>query len=178
MKKAYAMFTVVVVLVVGCGEAAKPEKFSSKTGQFSIIFPAHPKSSTKSFPTPAGTFESHIYSVEQRNGIYAVEYADVPTLPNSDVQKLLDSVCDLMLRPLNGTEQSRTRIKQKGYPGREVSFTAMLPGTTGNSMGRIRLFFVGNRFYQITAAGREQLANSENADKFIKSFKILVDGAE
>jgi hypothetical protein len=65
------------------------------------------------------------------------------------------------------TSASRTTLDGK-YPGRNVE--AELPDKKG--ILRARIYFVGQRLYQIVVLGKNQLVDSKDATKFLDSLVV------
>jgi hypothetical protein len=161
------MVTCGVLLVSGCGKAEFKE-FASADGRFKVQMPGTPKEQTQ---TAAGV-TMKIYTLEEKDGAYAVSFADMP-IPagesEAQLQARLDGSRDGMLRNTGGILTSESKINLSGkYPGREVQ--ADIASKKG--ILRARFYLVDRRLYQVVVTGTKPWATSANATKFLDSLVL------
>ena len=162
-----AAFGLFVPLVAG------EEKFTSKDGKFSAIYPKAPKefSTPDADVKPAdGRYKYFSASHELSKDVaYMVMYHDyLPGKLGGDPQLVLERV-------RNGWRGSEGRVLED----RELSLGAdKVPGRAftvkhGDNMFRVRAFLKDLRLYQVIVTGktREDIT-AETADKFLNSFEI------
>jgi hypothetical protein len=140
-------------------------RFSQK-----VQFPGKPTEKTQK----VGGVPQNFYQVEERNGAYTVNYADMPfpaNEPPGKIKERLDEAVAGMGGPTGGKVVSQSEITLNGkYPAREFKLTITQP-RTGLIRGKICL--KGRRLYQVFVVGDESFANSANATKFIDSFTLI-----
>lgn len=153
------------------------KRFASEEGRFSVLFPGSPEQLSRAVPYAAGqSTEFRMFFVERKSDaiVYAVAYNDFPipaSAINADVmQQALDSGRDAMLTNLKATLLSERPIQLGNHPGRELLFKL-----SGNARGRIRLYFVGTRLYQVWSIvdANRQKHLTKSIEGFLNSFALL-----
>ncbi|MBD2329372.1 hypothetical protein [Alkalinema sp. FACHB-956] len=159
---------------------AKPAKqsiwktFSPAGGGFSILMPGTPKKSSHLVKTQTGaTIEliGYVVDLGPSKGGYLVLYSDMPLSGNEDsnqIQQILDNVMNGGLSRVPGELVSYQTFALNGYPGREVTFRI-----DGNITGKVRMFLVGNRLYQLLAFTTQEKATAKSVNGFFNSFKLV-----
>jgi hypothetical protein len=154
-------------LLSGCG---KPEfkEFTSTEGRFKVLMPGTPTEKTET----ASGVTMKIFSVEGRNGAYAVAFADMP-IPagesEAQIHKRLNGARDGAVANVKGLLKTETKITlSEKHLGRE--FEASLPEQKG--MLRARIYLVNQRLYQIMVVGKPEWTSSSEATKFLESFTL------
>ncbi|MBA3240733.1 MAG: hypothetical protein H0T60_05850 [Acidobacteria bacterium] len=156
------------------------KKLAPAEGGFMVLMPGTASEEKHSVETSVGKLENRIYSVETKQGVYMVMYADFPEVVSDadTIQRMLDNGRDKALANTKGKLTSEKNIKLDGYAGRE-----WLVEIPGSNVIRARAFWVKRRLYQslvIFPEGRNtpQETNRirESATlKFLDSF-ALSDG--
>ncbi len=153
------------------------KRFSSTEGRFAVLFPGEPGELKR--PVQYGTdqaTEFRMFYVERPKEkiVYAVAYNDFPMAGNTItpelMQRALVSGRDSMLKSLQATLISERPIQLDTAPGREIIFK--LPN---NALGRIRIYFVGQRLYQVWSivdADRQKYL-TKSIEGFLNSFEVV-----
>jgi hypothetical protein len=182
-----ALFTMLAAAVMtGCDSEAtpkkvpKPLKVTSDEGGFSAIFPIRPRLHTSLYGSAAGNVQAQYATAALEHSVFEVIYVDFPPefeiATEADMDKVLDDECAYNVG--QGTkEKSRRKIKQKGYPGREVTFSDFHFMVHGEAFHQFRVFLVNRRLYVVRMLGSPDEMAGELAQNFIKSFKILAEPA-
>jgi hypothetical protein len=147
--------------------------FSPKGGKFTIKMPAKPKDVSQEIDSPGGgKLKIRIYAAEEENaGAYLVSYADFPEdlVDADDLPGQYDRIQGGIVKSAKGKVLTSKNVKVlKKYPGREVTYT--VPALKGT--GKVRMFFVEARLYQIMALGTEEFMGREDVGFYFDSFKI------
>lgn len=153
------------------------KEFSSKEGQFNVLFPATPTEQTQIVDSPFGKLLMHLF-ILKTFGYYEVAYVDFPATDGiKDIKAYFNGVREGVLR---GTQAQLLEEKDDYHfaiPGRY--FKTQLPNGLIN---RVNLYFARNRSYLISIALPEKNADAESlkfyegiATKFLSSFKIVPD---
>lgn len=151
--------------------APKFEAFTSKAGGFTALFPGTPKESRETIgktadDKPVYQFQ---FAVESANGAYMVSYQDNPELVNADAdqtRKLLEGGRNGAMKALKGESLKEKETKLDKHRGLEFEFTF----TEGAY--RSRIFLVKGRLYQVILVGTKDFVHSQDAEKFLRSFKL------
>jgi hypothetical protein len=159
-----------LVLVGGSSRAdEKWQTFTSKEGRFSVSLPGKPMEKTEQVSAPGGTKkELHTFTLASASDqIYHLNYNDYPKeVVKEDKNK--EAAFDTLRKAFGGKVLSEKKItvgKNKA-PGRELLIE--LPK---KNFYRARVFFIGNRLFQVVAMGSEEFARGKKADQFLDSFK-------
>lgn len=152
-------------------------RFSWPEGRFSILFPGTPQRLQQSIEYVAGqTTQVQMFMVQrpQQAIMYLVAYNDYPfdmsQIPPNKIGTVLNAAQNGVLRSLKATFVSQTSLQLKGNPGREIRFKA-----PGNYVGRIRIFLVGERLYQVwtLVESSKQRSLTKSIEGFLSSFQLL-----
>jgi hypothetical protein len=144
------------------------KEFRCPEGKFTAFLPAKPRKQNLN----ALGVTMKLFVFEERDGAYAVAFADLPLPPNErndKIQGRLDGARDGMLRNVKGKLTGESRIFLQGkHPGREVR--AALPEVNGAL--RARIYLVGPRLYQVAVMGIPDWVNSAEATKVLGSLAL------
>lgn len=155
-------------------EAAWRE-FTSTDGGYSISMPGNPIEQTQSVDTAAGSVDLHSVSLDDRTGTYIAMYSDFPAnvVQQSDPQALLDASRDGAVANSKGQLINDRKISTDQFPGREIQVS--VPADIGQSASLIvdRYYLVDQRLYQTMVIMQNAQAPSNDALKFLDSFKLL-----
>lgn len=161
-------FALLAPLVLGGGWVT----VAPKDAGFVMQFPAAPVEDRQDIKTPAGDVTVNVLIHEIKNqGTLAVSYSLMPegALKAGTDDKRLDGARDLAVQSAKGKLKSEKKIKQDGYPGRELVIEG--DGKTPVAV-RTRIYAVKDRLYQTMASGSKTFVTSKEADKFLNSFKL------
>ena len=158
-----------MLLVAGCQRVTWKE-FSSKEGRFSVLVPGTPSEQTQNLDTGVGAIDLHFFIVEQDGFQYLVSYNDYPDamVREADADKVLDGARDGVVANVQGRLLNEVKVWLADYPGRELRIR--IP--EGRQTMRTRLYFVGNRLYQVGVLSAEDSAAADEISKFLNSFKL------
>src|SRR5580704_7387501 len=162
-----------LLIAVGAFSPAQAEwkTFSPGVGTFSVQMPGTPTEFKKSVETPGGPVEVLIYelAVPATEGKFVVSYFDIPEAsakPGTE-DKRLDNARDGAVASSKGKLKREKSLLLDTYPGREVTIEI-----EGKGLVVLRLYAVKNRLYQIMAVGPTDLVTSQDAQKFLTSFRL------
>ncbi len=151
----------------GCGKPMTD--FTSAQYKFKTKFPGAPKEQTK----PMGETTLHAFATESRSGAFMVGVADLPipaNLPPEALEASFDEGQQRAIANAGGTLKTSTKVTLAGkHPGRE--FTATINKPVAGQM-RMRIYYVGNRMYQVFALGKDSFVTSADANLFFDSFAL------
>jgi hypothetical protein len=170
MKIKWLALGALMLLLGGCQRATWRE-FSSKEGRFSVLVPGTLSEQTQNLTTQAGAIDLHFFVVEQDGFQYLVSYNDYPDamVREANADKVLDGARDGVVANVQGRLLNEAKVWLADYPGRELRIK--IP--EGRQAMRTRLYFVGNRLYQVGVLSAEDGAAAEEIGKFLNSFKLL-----
>jgi hypothetical protein len=139
-------------------------KFSPKDGNFSVLMPGKPKEEQKTGTSPDEPVEDRTYSVETKEGLFIVAYADfAQDIAQANPKDVLDEVTKGFAT--GGTKVvSQREISLNGTPGREVEYTV-----AAGLNAQARIFLVDKRLYLV------QVVTTKNEDRqrFLNSFQLI-----
>ena len=160
---------VLIMVLWGCQRVTWRE-FSSKEGRFSVLVPDTPSEQTQNLNTGVGAIDLHFFIVEQDGFQYLVSYNDYPAAMarEADADKVLDGARDGVVANVQGRLLNEVKVWLADYPGRELRIR--IP--EGRQAMRTRLYFVGNRLYQVGVLSAEDSAAADEVSKFLNSFKL------
>ncbi|MDT0293977.1 hypothetical protein ACFQ3R_11350 [Mesonia ostreae] len=158
-------------------EKTESDEFSSESGNFIIDFPIEP--TLRVIDNQIGTDKYKIYNYQAVAGqqmIYMAEYIDFPeyVMESWDKDQAYDQILKTTEAKYGGVfkltkKESTEQHKLQGiYYEFSLNPDANVPrGVKGGIKGKI--FFVGNRSYQITYLGEEQGL----IEPFLNSFRLI-----
>ena len=175
MDKAISVIVAVAALLTTGFQQAKDEhiqpswvEFSPKNGGFSIMMPDKPPEWTLLHETAKGQASSPLYQIVKGDFKYLVSYMDYPfSVEEHKRDKLLELGAEAGIAKLGVKVVSNTPISLESYPGREVK------GELGGILYRSRVYLVRQRLYLLIIWMPPTETGSENAAKFLESFKLV-----
>src|SRR5262249_45363935 len=140
-------------------------------GGFRIQVRGEPRVEKNDLPTPLGVIHTEWYSVEARDGVFGVGYADYPeaALRQSGARTLFTTVRESWLKRIDGKligEGTDVTLEKK-HPGIDFSAAGKLDGRDAYLRGRF--YLVGNRMYQIIAFGNRSAMPISEINQFMGS---------
>jgi hypothetical protein len=151
-------------------EGAPWQEFNSEDGRFKVQLPGTPAQQSQSM---IGT-TMHLFSVENPDLMYGIGYADmpIPGLGKESAFQIDQRLNGAVQGSVNNIKAKLTRqgsISLAGqYPGKE--YEANLPD--GRGIIRSRIYFVNKRLYMLMVAGKADLVQSGDTNKFFGSFQL------
>lgn len=143
--------------------------YHSPQGRYRVDMPGQPKQNARPTATAAGMVQLHCEAVEpSKDMCFMVMYTDLPTTfgPLNP-----DDVLNGAVQGLSSEYRTRgsSLVECEGFPGREVYYDAADP--LGQAIhGRVRLFMVKQRLYQVHYLGRPGTDNHPDVGRFLDSF--------
>jgi hypothetical protein len=146
------------------------EKFTSKEGKYSVMFPGKPQLQQQKANTELGDIEITMNVLAIGNDMaFIVSHNDYPdAVKNADPGQMLEGA----------------RNGNKGKDGEIVTDEAIkfgpekLPGRRflikkpGDIYMKNMIIFKGTRLYQVMLIGKKDVVESKDADKYYKSFEL------
>ncbi|MGZ3456484.1 MAG: hypothetical protein ACXVEF_43165 [Polyangiales bacterium] len=168
------------VLAMGCGPSTNPEphaastssddtdRYVSKEGSFSVVFPATPETSSRNVETEFGTITLQETGVAVTTpgalGAFTVTYAD---LPFSGKLRMVDVTRELVRKsPRIFVSEKEIDIVPGALKGWELVYEEDGIEKTG------RVFEVGPRYYQLLVEYPKG-AKPPGMHRFFESFRLL-----
>jgi hypothetical protein len=172
--KATALIAAILLLTCGSQQARHKSAqsdwvvFSPKDGGFSVKLPSKPTEQSLPQSTEAGRTPPPLYELTSGGLKYVITYKDHPfSVEGAQRDKLLDMGAEAGITGAGGKVVSNKPISLDDYPGREVK------GEMGGFLNQSRVYLVKQRLYLLIVWLPADKAGSENAAKFLESFKIV-----
>ncbi len=168
--------TACVVLAISAGFLTARDdewtEFKPKGGKLVVKMPSKPKDISRDIDIVGGKVKANIYACEVGpTGAFLVSWTDFPDglIDQNNITTHIDGVQGGVVGSGKGKVISTKNIKiQKKYVGRDVTYT--VPNINGT--GKVRIFFVGDRLYQIMALGDDKFMKSDDIDTYFDSFEL------
>lgn len=142
--------------------------FSPEGGGFSVMLPGEPTQGSLRRDAAAGPATSLLYEVTSGGLKYVVSYTDYPfSAEGAERDKLLDMGAEAGITGAGGKVASNKPISLGDHPGREVK------GETKGFLYQSRVYLVKQRLYLLIVWQPPGGGGSEEADKFLDSFKLV-----
>lgn len=146
--------------------------FTSSEGRFSAVMPDEIRSTnTIHTVTREGMLQTHIVSTTDQNlNDFLVSWTDYPdqkSIEQRGTEKTFNRVRDAYARARELSVFQEATLTAQGYPARTYSMKT----ADGGRIIKVQIYFVKNRFYQVSADTRA--IDSGDADRFLSSFKLL-----
>jgi len=166
-----------LVLLLAAASAQTPiqaewKPFTPKDGAFTLLFPGTPTEHKKTITTPGGPLEVLYFELDWPgdDGKFLVGYSEfaASSIKAGTEDKRLDNARDGALSSTKGKlKREKSLLLDKTYPGRELVIEI-----EGKATVLVRLYAVKNRLYQVVVAGTVEQVTSQDAAKFLASFKL------
>lgn len=154
------------------------QRFSSREGKFSVLFPGTPRLSQQKMTSDNGELQVNLFTVNrpQEEAKYTVAYIDYPAQyiqllrSRNLVEQAIEQGKSTALQRVRGTIVSEEKKTLGDNVGIEVNYT-----TADGKVVKQRVFLVDNRFYQITAetTQKRQRFLTRSMQGFCDSFRLL-----
>lgn len=134
-------------------------------GHFTAVFPGEPKLEKSTGKTASGiTYNQSSWSFGSSDGNEAwfVMIATYSTPVKKDYVGNISGA----VAAVKGRLVSQKTIRQNGVDGREI-----LVDIPSSQEGRMRMLWIGNRYYQILFVGKTGTTSTPNVDTFLNSFQ-------
>ena len=151
---------------------AEWKAFSPKDGAFTVLFPGTPTDHKKTITAPGGPLEVLYYELELPgdDGRLLVGYSEfaASSIKAGTEDKRLDNARDGAVNSTKGKlKREKSLLLDNTHPGRELVIEI-----EGKATVLVRLYAVKNRLYQVVVAGNVERVTSQDAAKFLSSFKL------
>lgn len=154
------------VLLAGSPKASSDwVRFTSRKRGFSTLVPRNAKIIDQLATDGSWKIDGNDSDAHYAVGYYEIDTRKLSLADDRTQQYFLDQMLNSMGKEIQ--EVSRTKLTIRGYPGREARFRSQ-----GKS-GWIRIFFVRNRMYVMTAENNKVTANERNVTDFLQSFGLF-----
>lgn len=144
-------------------------KFTSDSGNFSVLVPEAPTEKTETTESQHGPYTTHLFIVKGGGSVYLIGWVDYDPSFNFNRQAELEANRDNFVKGLSATLLSTRPTVIDGYSALE--FTA----ETTDRIFKSRVYMVGRRPYQIVIGSPKGEDDSANVSRFFKSFKVSVN---
>jgi hypothetical protein len=163
----------VTLTLLGCGDPSWRE-VAALDGGFRVLMSADPRVEKRDLDTPAGKITGYWYSLEQKDSVFGVGYADYPLqiLRGTPPRQMFTIVREGWLKKIAGKlEGNATDLKLDGkWHGMEFTARGQLDGRDAWMRGRF--YLVDNRLYQLVVFGNQKTIPSSDINRFLASFKV------
>ncbi|GIV97331.1 MAG: hypothetical protein KatS3mg057_1988 [Herpetosiphonaceae bacterium] len=136
--------------------------------------PGSPEKQSQSVSTAVGPIDLHMFTLDLGTSAYMVSFSDYPAevITAAGPDAVLDGAAGGAISNVNGTVLNEREISISGYPGREIE--VQIPKTAENDEGtaKARIYLVDARLYQVLVLGTKGKLSTEDADRFLNSFKL------
>jgi len=164
---------VVAAIVAGCGDSSWRE-IAAADGGFRILMRGEPQVEVRNLDTPIGKIAGNWYSLEGKDSVFGVGYADYPVqvVQATPPQTMFTIVREGWLKRIEGRlEGDATDIKlDDKWSGMEFTARGKLEGRDAWMRGRF--YLVDNRLYQLVVFGNKEAIPTTDIRKFMGSFKV------
>jgi hypothetical protein len=144
--------------------------FTSAEGRFTVLMPTKPKIEVKDTDTAQGTLQLHLFSSSNDNAYFLVSYNDFPSVDEANKQAALEAGRTGAIDSMGGALVSERKISIGNDPGLEFSAKKVSEGS--EIIANARLYFVGQRLYQLLVLAYKPHADSPDIQKFLTSFEL------
>ena len=140
---------------------------TSQDGSFTALMPGHPEyRESVQNSLMSGKFTLYVYTSRIDGSIYRLGYTDYPPGPAIEPGTELQANRDNFIEGIGGQLVRSIPIRLQGVSG--LDFTA----ATERLNVRSRVYFVDNRAIQLVVAVPKDRDESENATRFLESFRF------
>lgn len=160
-----------LALICAIGHAAHAYTLRSDEGKFVAELAAEPK--YKKFEEKAKDgqqYVRHEWMLDQGEKAWLVSYNDYRrgTISGQGLEKSFENAIRGTIQGVKGELRNTTKLSNDGIAGRE----ALIFSPSFNLILRQRIFFVGDRIYQILYVGPPGSEKESAVDEFLASLKI------
>ena len=154
-------------------------EFTSVEGNFTVLFPVEPEEQVQRAPNAAVETEVHLFMADMGAAAYMIAYNDLPYAVTPDltssevVESSFDSLRETFLAGFDGTANGEETISLAGYPGRQIDFTVSDKVLPGGGYGKVQVYAVDTRLYQVAALGTPGALSNEDIETFLSSFALV-----
>lgn len=169
MLAAWSLGLMLALIGTAGAQAQLWTEYRPQGGRYLVLMPGTPDTSTEPVPITGGRTVQMFQAVsETQNVAYMSTYVDYPPelVSRSSPDKVLDNV-------RNGSAKGHTLRSEKRLTIARNSGREYVIVRTNGIILVTRSFLVGNRLYQIIAAGHTGVEQHPDTAKFLGSFRLL-----
>jgi hypothetical protein len=164
-----SLVAVVCLANLSLAEETAWHKLISKGGSAAAMFPGTPKVNK----APMG--EQILLEADAGATVYLLQWTKLPNQLDIEdeavVKKMFDNAQASALKSLVGSKLlSAEDDEHDGLPSRDISLDA-----PGIGIYRTRLILDEDKLFQVTVAAKKEVAQGDDADAFLHSFRLLED---
>jgi hypothetical protein len=141
-------------------------KFTSDTGNFSVMVPETPTEKTETTDSAHGPYTTHLFIVRDTTNVYLIGWVDYDPSFNFNRQAELEANRDNFVKGLSAKLLTTRPTVIDGYSA--IEFTA----ETTDRIFKSRVYMVGRRPYQIVIGSPKGTDDVANVTRFFRSFKV------
>ena len=141
-------------------------KFTSDTGNFSVMVPETPTEKTETTESAHGPYTTHLFIVRDTTNVYLIGWVDYDPSFNFNRQAELEANRDNFVKGLSAKLLTTRPTVIDGYSA--IEFTA----ETTDRIFKSRVYMVGRRPYQIVIGSPKGTDDVANVTRFFRSFKV------
>jgi hypothetical protein len=159
------LICIVFAFVVVAG-SANAYTVTSAEEHFTAVFPGEPKLTKSTDKTTSGVpynTSSWVLGNSDNTKAWFVEITDYSTPVKNDYAAVISGA---VAGVKGGKLVSQKTIRHGGVEGREI-----LVDIAGSNEGRERIFWIGNRLFQILFVGKTGTSSAPDVDAFLNSFQ-------
>lgn len=157
---------IVLILLTGSGKSGVNwQKVSSSDGKYNVELPGTPKKESFTENANDVTMTFHNQIVELKKRAYLVSHSDIPAGAGFDMNEGLKGV----LGRLNGKVVSQSDVTIAGKPGKQAVVKVTTPK---KGICVLQMVVANGKVYQLMAIGSTIKADSEEVQRFLKSFEL------
>ncbi|MCC7485244.1 MAG: hypothetical protein IT529_09675 [Burkholderiales bacterium] len=160
-------------LLAGCGDPSWRE-VSAPDGGFTVRMGGDPRVEKRNIDTPAGAITAYWYSLDRKDSVYGVGYADYPVrlVAGTPPGRMFSIVREGWLKRIAGKLDGEDKELKLDGKWHGVEFTARgeLDGRKAWMLGRF--YLVENRLYQLVVFGNREGIPQADINRFMGSFKV------
>ncbi len=143
--------------------------YTSPEGRFSVLMPNEPKASVDPIAEgPGAPGKTFLFTSAGPEGVFLAGWADYAPGFKFDDQAELTANRDNFVKGVQGKLLATRAITLNGAPGMEFDVEK-----TGMWIGRVRLYIIGNRPYQLMAIIPGATLDTAKAARFFDSFRLF-----
>lgn len=164
--KLVVLALIVLVPFTGCNAgAANWQKVTSADGKYTVEMPGNPKKESKTETANGVTMTFNNQTVDLKDRAFLVSHSDIPAGGEFNINEGLKS----LLGRLNGKVVSETNVTVGGQPGKQAVVEVTTPA---KGVCVLQMMVANGKVYQLMAIGSTVKADSEEVQRFLKSFEL------
>ncbi len=150
------------------------KEFRSEVGGFRIKAVGEPKETTQKIEMADGIveFKMHQWTGVKKENFGVSYHPVVRTEPPQPAKLLYESVASGSAENLKGRVEYRRSFEHQGIPASEVLIALPNNQSYEDAIYKVRLYWVGDRFFQVIYVGPRARLRSKEVIDFFDTFKV------